>query len=246
MHGFIHSPNYPNIYESGKYCQLTIKVDGTIERLEIFLIHLELESLSKRTANPTDYLQINNKEKYFGEKNFLRLYNESNDAVIVFKSDIWFNKKGFFLYFNAKSKQTPIDLIEELDMDEELKEEITTTKTHTSTTLSPNSTTIELQSNFTSVDFYEMKASVSLFNQTNKINVNDLIPAASKKERPILRNDSDDLSNDFFSKHTTKAMLTLMVLIVILSSIIIFLVLKNRYFCSEFIFNFEEKDFKRL
>lgn len=227
MHGFIHSPNYPNLYESGKYCQLTIKVDEKIERLEIFLIHLELESLSKRTANPTDYLQINNKEKYFGEKNFLRLYNESNDAVIVFKSDIWFNKKGFFLYFNAKTKQIPIDLIEELDEEDEIQD-VTTAKIYPSTTLSQNSTSIESQGNVTSVDFHEMKSSVSIFNQTNKINVNDLMPAASKKERPNIRKEVNDLSNDFFSQHTTKAMLTLMILIVILSTIIIFLVLKNR------------------
>jgi hypothetical protein len=228
MHGFIHSPNYPNIYESGKYCQLTIKIDDKIERLEIFLIHLELESLSKRTANPTDYLQINNKEKHFGEKNFLRLYNESNDAVIVFKSDIWFNKQGFFLYFNAKSKQTPIDLIEDFDDDEEIQEEVT--KRFFSTTPIPFNSS-QPQRNMTDFIFHETNVNSVPFNQSNKINVNDLMPAASKKERPNIRNDIDDLSNDFFSKHTTKAMLTLMILIVILSTIIIFLVLKNRYFC---------------
>ena len=74
-----------------------------MERLEIFLIDMELEALSKRTANPTDYLQINNKEQHFGEKRFMTLYNDTKDAVIVFKSDVFFSKKGFFVYFKSKS-----------------------------------------------------------------------------------------------------------------------------------------------
>jgi hypothetical protein len=65
---------------------------------------MELEDLSKRTANPTDYLQIENGEKHFGRKQNLILYNESSsETIITFKSDQWFTKRGFFVYFNGKA-----------------------------------------------------------------------------------------------------------------------------------------------
>ncbi len=32
VHGFIHSPSYPYAYQSGRFCQLTIRVDDSIER----------------------------------------------------------------------------------------------------------------------------------------------------------------------------------------------------------------------
>ena len=192
-------------------------------RLEIFLIHLELESLSKRTANPTDFLQINNKEKYFGEKNFIRLYNESNDAVIVFKSDIWFNKQGFFLYFNARPRQIPIDLVEEFE-EQDIIEEVT--KLAMTSTQNPDSDSEQANLNTTQAAVNETSKSAS---SAFKLNINDLTPAAFKKDRSnSIVPQSEQQSDDVFSKHTTKAMLTLMILIVILSSIIIFLVLKNK------------------
>ncbi len=105
IHGFIHSPNYPENYDSAKFCQTIIKIDQNSQRLEIFLIDMELEDLSKRTANPTDYLQIENGPKYFGRKQNLILFNESSDATIItFKSDQWFTKRGFFIYFNGNLK----------------------------------------------------------------------------------------------------------------------------------------------
>ena len=58
--------------------------------------------MSKRTATPTDYLQINNKEKLFGEKKFMLIYNETKDAIITFRTDLFFNKKGFLLYYKGK------------------------------------------------------------------------------------------------------------------------------------------------
>jgi hypothetical protein len=32
IHGFIHSPSYPKNYPSKQYCQLTIRLDETIDR----------------------------------------------------------------------------------------------------------------------------------------------------------------------------------------------------------------------
>ena len=60
---------------------------------------MNLEGLSTTTYKPTDYLQINSNEQLFGEKNFSVIYNESVTAVIKFRSDLWFNKPGFLLYF---------------------------------------------------------------------------------------------------------------------------------------------------
>lgn len=72
--------------------------------------------MSKRTYSPTDYLQINNREILFGEKKYLIVFNESTDAIITFKTDLFFNKRGFLLFYRGKttlSTTSPtIDLIE--------------------------------------------------------------------------------------------------------------------------------------
>ena len=67
----------------------------------MFLLDMQLESLSKRTSQPTDFLQINNREHLFGEKKHLLIFNESSDAVIKFRSDTFFNKRGFLIYFKS-------------------------------------------------------------------------------------------------------------------------------------------------
>lgn len=102
IHGFIHSPNYPKSHDSSKYCQLTLKLEEHMQRLEIFLIDMELEEVSKRTFVPTDYLQINSREMLFGKKEYQLIYNDTQDAKITFRSDLFFNKRGFLLYFQGK------------------------------------------------------------------------------------------------------------------------------------------------
>lgn len=102
IHGYIHSPNYPNSYDSGKFCQLTLNLEEHIQRFEIYLIDMKLEDISKRTFEPTDYLTINSKEKIFSEKRFLLIFNDTKSPTITFKSDMFFNKKGFLLYFQGK------------------------------------------------------------------------------------------------------------------------------------------------
>jgi hypothetical protein len=62
---------------------------------------MQLEGISQRNFKPTDYLQINSYEQLFGEKSFQVIYNETATAVIKFKSDRWFNKRGFLLYFKG-------------------------------------------------------------------------------------------------------------------------------------------------
>lgn len=54
-----------------------------------------------KTFEPTDYMQINDKEKWLNHESYKVIYNESQDAVVTFKSDRFFNKKGFLLYFNG-------------------------------------------------------------------------------------------------------------------------------------------------
>lgn len=102
VRGFIHSPNYPNSYDSTSYCQLTLKRPVQTDRIEIFLIDLQTEEVSKRTYSPTDYLQINNREILFGEKKYLIVFNESSDAIITFKTDLFFNKRGFLIFYQGR------------------------------------------------------------------------------------------------------------------------------------------------
>lgn len=100
--GFISSPNYPKNYNGRQYCQLKIKTDTVRnDRLEIYLIDLHLEKPSMWTANPTDYLQINNGEKLFGEKANEVIFNETNDALLVLKTDNFFTHRGFLIYFKG-------------------------------------------------------------------------------------------------------------------------------------------------
>ena len=102
VHGFIHSPYFPNSYESNQYCQLTVHIDVDSQRLEVYLIDLELEGLSKRTHVPTDFLQINSREQFYGTKKMRVIFNGTEDAVFTFKTDTWFNYRGFVLYFKGK------------------------------------------------------------------------------------------------------------------------------------------------
>ena len=101
VQGFIYSPNYPNAYNPTSYCQLTLRRPLPTDRIEIFLIDLQTEEVSKRTYSPTDYLQINNREILFGEKQHLTIFNESSDAIITFKTDLLFNKRGFLLFYRG-------------------------------------------------------------------------------------------------------------------------------------------------
>jgi hypothetical protein len=130
--GFIHSPNYPSSYLSNLFCQLTLSVDrNEIKSLEIYLIDMELETVSKRTSAPTDYLEINNSEKMFGIRVPSIVFNDSTNAVITFRTDTWFNKRGFLLYFKTIRPTVVIDLLE--DEEDPYRTSLTTTTTITTT-----------------------------------------------------------------------------------------------------------------
>ena len=101
VHGYLHSPHFPNSYRSNLFCQLTVNIDIKVQRLEVYLLDMELEGLSKRKHVPTDFLQINNREVIFGSKRMRVIFNSTEDAVFKFKSDTWFNYRGFILYFKG-------------------------------------------------------------------------------------------------------------------------------------------------
>jgi hypothetical protein len=133
QYGFIHSPNYPDTYPATQYCQLTLSLNEQIERVEIFLIDMETEALSLKSYEPTDYLEIDQKEKFFGKKYHLFIYNSTQDVLLKFRTDLLFNKRGFLLYFQAIRK------VEEIDLEEE---HVDTTTTTTTTALSTTTTTV--------------------------------------------------------------------------------------------------------
>jgi hypothetical protein len=100
--GFIVSPNYPDPYPRRNYCQLKIKFNSlTTDRLEVYLLDLQIEKPSFWSANPTDYLQVNNERKYFGDHKYELLTNDTTDVFLAFKSDTFFTKRGFLIYFRG-------------------------------------------------------------------------------------------------------------------------------------------------
>jgi len=101
VHGFLHSPNYPNSYASNIYCQTSMDINAEFQRLEVYLIRLETEGLSKRRWKPTDSLLVNN-QYFYGTKEYRVIYNETDNVVFLFQSDTWFNYQGFYLYFKGK------------------------------------------------------------------------------------------------------------------------------------------------
>jgi hypothetical protein len=98
--GFLISPNYPNNYNGRRYCPFKIKANEN-RRLEMYLIDMELEKKSLLTANPTDYLEINNNGKLFNKHSYEVIYNETSDALVLFKTDNFFTKRGFLIYFKC-------------------------------------------------------------------------------------------------------------------------------------------------
>lgn len=78
----------------------------------MFLIKLELEGLSKRKHVPTDYLQINGGEVIYGNKKNMVIFNDTENAVLKFKSDTWFNYQGFYIYFKGRGLNYLINLFE--------------------------------------------------------------------------------------------------------------------------------------
>ena len=67
----------------------------------MYLIKLTTEKPSLLTGNPTDYLEINLRKKYFGNEEFQIIYNDTQDVDLVFKADNLFNKGGFLIYFKS-------------------------------------------------------------------------------------------------------------------------------------------------
>ena len=117
--GFIHGPNF-FINDNNRMsldCKLIIKIDSDRQRLEVYLLGMELAGLSNRTNLPLDTFQINNQEILYGERyldrfekqNVENIYNSSSNAVLKFKTLNYDDKKrlskkrGFYMYFKGKN-----------------------------------------------------------------------------------------------------------------------------------------------
>ena len=102
--GYIISPNYPNGYQGRLYCNVNIRRNQNRlnDRIEIYLIKLSTEKTSLLSGNPTDYLEINKRNNYFGKVEYQVIYNDTQEANLVFKTDNFFNKGGFLLYYKSK------------------------------------------------------------------------------------------------------------------------------------------------
>lgn len=214
--GFIHSPNYPDSYDSSQFCQLTLKMNEQITRIEVFLINIETEGLSKRHFGPTDYLQINNKEKIYGKKSFSLIYNDTTDATIVFKSDLFFNQKGFVLYFEAIKKPEPkIELIEENLVTQSsllvINETLNITN-HTEFFIEPDTYLNTTQT----------------FNDTNSSITFDIAKFKSEKYLSLSEPSEIITNQTYFNELTLKMIIPLVVVLIVLTSIVIFLILINR------------------
>lgn len=203
IHGFIHSPAYPNKYQSRQFCQLTIRADESIERIEIFLIDMELEGLSSTTYKPTDYLQINSNEQLFGEKSFVIIYNETISPIIKFQTDRWFNKRGFLLYFQAIKA---------------VKQTTTTTTTTTSTT---TTTTTTQTTSVTSL------ATLNLTNSTNDTSIRSSYASIQAATRDSLNSSSNDTTASYLDM-TTRLIFILIAVIGLLSVLLIVLLFTKR------------------
>jgi hypothetical protein len=160
---------------------------------------MNLEGLSTTTYKPTDYLQINSNEQLFGEKNFSVIYNESVTAVITFRSDLWFNKPGFLLYFQIvriiKTTTTTT----------------TTSSTTTSTTTTPITTTVPITTTF-------------IMNSTRNETYNSSEFASMSSSDKI-----KDLSNTYSVLDiASRTIFILITIIGILSLIVIFLLFKKK------------------
>ncbi|CAF0814916.1 unnamed protein product [Brachionus calyciflorus] len=222
--GFIHTPNYPRSYDSSQFCQLTLKMNDKLKRIEIFLLDLETEGLSKRHFSPTDYLQINNKEIHYGKKSFILVYNDTQDATIVFRSDLFFNQKGFVLYFEAIQKPDPlIQLIEESDSFES-----------ETTILIPffNLTSPQMNIlNTSEINLNETLNFTSILNDTNSTLIENITQIdLYKSEKQILLEDAPKINkiSSYFNEITLKTITSLIILIIILIAVIGFLIVHNR------------------
>ena len=92
-------------YSGRLYCTIKIAKKELTQRIELYLIKLRTEKESLLTGNPTDYLDVNARSKYFGDKHdFQIIYNDTQDVDLLFKADNFFNKGGFLLYFKSKFK----------------------------------------------------------------------------------------------------------------------------------------------
>lgn len=151
QYGFIHSPNYPNSYPSTVYCQMTLHLDDSMQRVELFLIDMETEALSLKNYEPTDYLEIDSKEKLFGKRKMQFVKNSTSDVLLKFRSDLLFSKRGFFLYFQTVAVAKPKV---EIDFEEETEyADIKTTTPSTTTQTVTTTTTKEAQN--TTEEAYE-------------------------------------------------------------------------------------------
>jgi len=163
---------------------------------------MNLEGLSTTTYKPTDYLQINSNEQLFGEKNFSVIYNESVTAVITFRSDLWFNKPGFLLYFQI----------------------VRIIKTTTTTTTTSSTTTTTTTTATTPITTNVPITAIFIMNSTRNETYNSSEFASMSSSDKI-----KDLSNTYSVLDiASRTIFILITIIGILSLIVIFLLFKRK------------------
>jgi hypothetical protein len=215
LYGFIHSPNYPNYYPATQYCQLTIHIDEQhAERVELFLVDMETEALSLKTYEPTDYLEVDYKERFFGKKWNMFIYNSTRDVSLKFRTDLLFNKRGFFLYFQVVRK------LEEIDMEEDtLTEAAATTTTASLTTTSTVTHTLisALLTDFDQSDMNDARSSKIFMINNDQVFKSKLKAAEANSE-----------GNQPGFNMNSNTVIILVGLVVFLSSIVVMLIFANR------------------
>ena len=167
---------------------------------------METEALSLKTYEPTDYLEVDYKEKFFGKQRHRLIHNSTRNVLLRFRTDLLFSKRGFFLYFQTVPK------LEQIDMEEELTTEaiqITITTTTTKTTTS--------RSSVTSTQIAAANSSMLLLEQSN-----------SAMRRALDGLIGSDKQTNRFDSNSRAALLALALLVVALSLAVVLLILTNR------------------
>ena len=114
--GTFTSPGYPSSYPDSKECQTTITVDkGKI--ITLTFSTFDLEESSGCFFDFVEIIEGDRKKKYCGKAIPPAYRSKGNSIVVKFKSDSYFNGKGFSATFNAisESSYTLIFLIVAMD-----------------------------------------------------------------------------------------------------------------------------------
>ena len=101
--GTFTSPGYPSNYPDSTECQTTITVDkGKI--ITLTFSTFDLEEASSCFFDFVEIIEGDRKKKYCGKTIPPTYRSKGNSIVVKFKSDSYFNRKGFSATFSAISE----------------------------------------------------------------------------------------------------------------------------------------------